>query len=580
MDTKIKTGILVAFALLWGLSGCRKNALDTLPFFQINTEKGKVLPSGSIALIARIKDTGGVPLDSCGIVWSSVEADIQNISGALQIFSKKPPAAQDTVAFQFTPPEPGQTYYFRAFGVLGSRKVYGIALSYTLGEIAALGELKPEVSNDSATVSGRLSGLSTLPDGLEEHGIVYSTTNPMPERDAPDCQYLNLKEAFRDTLFEATLTGLSFNNLYYYRTYARAGGRTWHSKKTATFEVTDGWRHLPNFISYQLGTAVVVDNQAYMGFGSKGIFPYSNTALDNALYRFSPANGWNTGLPVLNAQKRTEVALFALKDTIYTLLGGYLPGGFTCPSAFTLLDFQTFAIGSNTWQKAARQPPITRRVKAIAFTANGKAYVGGGKIFVYDTTAPNADICPYRDSFLSDFWEYTPENGRWRQVASLPYRDFNNPQVFTGGRAEAISFSDGAFGYVGGGVFESLYLRDLWRFVPPLDASDPGRWEFVAYLPGVPRVDATAFAINGNMYFGWGLDPFTGYLSDFWELRPAVIPLEWRRRTPCPGPRRGNAYHFVLNGKAYFGGGINRVWDGFQALNDLYSDFWEYTPPK
>lgn len=578
MDTKIKTGILIAFALLWATNGCRKKDLDPLPFFQINTEKGRILPSGSIALIARIKDAGGVPLDSCGIVWSGVEADVQNISGVLNILSKKPQVSQDTVAFQFTPPEPGQTYYFRAFGVMGSRKVYGIALSYTLGEIAALGELKPEVSNDSATVSGRLSGLSTLPNGLEEHGIVYSATNPMPERDAPDCQYLNLKEAFRDTLFEARLTGLSFNSLYYYRTYGRAGGRTWHSKKTATFEVTDGWRRQPDFISYQLGSSVVSGNRAYMGFGSKGIFPYLSSSLDNALYTFDPQTGWNTNLPPLAAQTRTEVALFALKDTVYTLMGGYLPADQTC-AAFTLVDFQKIATNSSVWRKGTN-PPLLRRVKAISFTANGKAYVGGGKIFVYDTTVPNADICPYRDSFLSDFWEYTPENGRWRQVASLPYRDFNNPQVFTGGRAEAVSFSDGAFGYVGGGVFESLYLRDLWRFVPPTGPADPGRWEFVTYLPGLPRVDATAFAINGKAFFGWGLDPFSGYLSDFWELELSNPLATWGERTPCPGPRRGNAYHFVLNGKAYLGGGINRVWDGFQGLNTLYFDFWEYTPVK
>ena len=557
-----------------------------MPFFQVDTERGIASPSGSVPFISRVKDYGGARMDTCGVVWSTSETDVQTLSGQLQVFRRVPESPQDTFMFTFNPPEPGQTYYFRAFAVLGGRKVYGIALSYTLGEIAALGELRPEVFNDNAIVWGRLSGLATLNAGVEEHGFVYSATNPFPERDAADCQVKNLREAFRDTLFNDTLTGLAFNQSYYFRTYAKVGGRVFHSKKTAVFHVKDGWRRLPDFISYQLGATAVLNGQAYMGFGSRGIFPYLSSTLDNGLYRFDPLTGWNTTLPPLAAQKRTEVALFALKDAVYTLTGGYLPAvaGLTCPAAFTLLDFQKFDVASATWKKES-SPPIQRRVKAVSFVANGKGYVGGGKIFVYDPTVPNADICPYRDSFLSDFWEYTPENERWRKVAPLPYRAFHLTQDQPGGRIDAIAFSDGRNGYVGGGLFESLYLRDLWRFVPPTSDTLPGKWEFVNYLPSppgspnLPRTDATAFTIGDKAYFGWGLDPFNGYLSDFWEL-DLKNPSAWTARRPCPGPRRGNAFGFGLNGRGYLGGGIDRVWDGFSSLPLLLFDFWEYTPEE
>lgn len=583
MDTKIAvrtTAVLFVLGLL-GLFACRQKELDALPFFQVETEKGIVSPSGSVPFICRIRNDGNGGIDSCGIVWSRSETAVQTLSGPLQVFQRAPASAQDTFMFVFSAPEPGQTYYFRAFAVLGERKVYGIALSYTLGEIAALGEIPPKVSNDSATVWGRLSGLRTLSDGVEAHGFVYSATNPAPELGAADCQFKNLNAAFQDTLFSDTLSGLAFNQRYYFRTYAKVGGRVFHSKKTATFQVKDGWKRLPDFISYQLGSTAVWKEKAYMGFGSRSVASYFSSTLDNTLYQFSQTGGWNTTLPPLEGQftpKRTEVALFALKDTIYTLTGGNLPDGLTCPAAFTVLDFQKFGVISSSWRKG-QNPPILRRIKAVSFVANGKGYVGGGKFFVYDTTVPNANICAYRDSFLSDFWEYTPENGRWRQVASLPYRTSNATQDQTGGRIEAIAFSDGRNGYVGGGVFENLYLRDLWRFVPPANETDPGRWEFVNYLPGLPRTDATAFTIGDRAYFGWGLDPFTGYQSDFWEL-DLKNPLNWKPRTPCPGPRRGNAYGFGLSGLGYVGGGIDRVWDGFNSFNILHFDFWVYTPEE
>jgi len=565
--------LIPVFTLLF--FSCQKKDLTALPFFNVVTDSRTTGKAGSIQMIGQITELGDTPVDSCGFIWYTSVAGQPALSVGQRIYLS-PPAPETPFSTEFKAPETDRTYYFRAFAVMGPRKMYGTLLSYDLDELVTFAGLKTIISNDTAVIWGRITGLQILGTVAEEHGFVYSATNTTPTVDGTDCIIKNLKQAAFDTVFTAALTGLNFNTKYYVRTYLKSGERRFYSKKTATFEVLDGWRKPAGFGPYQFGASTTSGGKAYMGFGVIGVGPvYLNSSLDpNGLYEFDPAKGW-IPLPVFPGRRRTEVGLFSIGDTIYTLTGGFLFPGTTCPPA-TLTDFYKFSIAAQTWHPATGVVPLQRRLNAVAFSLSGKGYLGGGKIFVYDTTQP--PICPYRAVFLDDFWEYNPIDGQWRQVASMPYRVANDPQNRVGGRVEAIAFTDDRYGYVGGGVFESEYLRDLWRFIPPVSDTDPGRWEFVNYLPDLPRTGASGFSIGSKGYFGFGINPFAGYLSDFWELDLAKPGSGWQQRKSCPGPRRSDAFAFGLQGKGYIGTGIDRVWDGFQNSSTVYSDFWVYTP--
>jgi hypothetical protein len=569
-----------ALALAAGLLffSCKNKELDPLPFFQVVTDSRSTATVGSIQLIGRITDLGNTPVDSCGFIWYTSEAGQTTLTPGQRIYLP-PPAPETPFSTDFQAPQTDKTYYFRAFAVMGPRKMYGTLLTYNLDELVALAGIKTAVSNDSAVVWGRITGLQVLRAIAEEHGFVYSATNTLPTVGGADCKAENLKQAALDTAFTATLTGLNFNTKYYARAYMKAGGRLFYSKKTDVFEVKDGWRRLPNFGPYQLGAATVTGGKAYMGFGVPGVGPiYLESSLDpNGLYEFDAAKGTWKPLPVFPAQRRTEVGLFSIGDTIYTLTGGFLFQGTTCPPA-TLTGFHKYSIGSSKWQAASSFPPFQTRLAAMAFSVNGRGYFGGGKIFVYDTLQP--PDCPFREVYLTDFWEYTPATGKWREMPSLPYRLVNDPQTRVGGRAKAVVFADNQYGYMGGGVLEFQYLRDFWRFVPPANDADPGRWEFVNYLPDPTRTGASGFVVGSKAYFGFGVNAFLGYRSDFWELDLSKPGSVWKSRKPCPGPHRSDAFAFGLNGKGYVGTGNDRLWDGFQASLLVYSDFWEYTPEQ
>ena len=130
----------------------------------------------------------------------------------------------------------------------------------------------------------------------------------------------------------------------------------------------------------------------------------------------------------------------------------------------------------------------------------------------------------------------------------------------------AVSFTIGNKVYFGGGS-GSL---DFNEFDPAT-----GKWTKKSNIPGVgvERGFGIGFSIGDKGYVGLGTDISSDnkiqYLkNDLWQYDPATD--KWSRKADLPGEARDGATCFVVNGKAYVGGGAGGT--------NLYADFYEYNP--
>ncbi|MDP4236397.1 MAG: kelch repeat-containing protein, partial [Bacteroidota bacterium] len=142
----------------------------------------------------------------------------------------------------------------------------------------------------------------------------------------------------------------------------------------------------------------------------------------------------------------------------------------------------------------------------------------------------------------------------WQKIAPMP----------GGARDAIICFSIGNVIYSGGGPKKDFYAYDAQK----------GSWTRKADLPGVGqnRAFSFSFSIAGKGYIGTGTDSGVSILkSDLWEYDPSLN--SWIQKADFPGGDRDGLGVFVVNGKAYVGGGADA------ALN-VYSDFYEYDPAE
>lgn len=97
-------------------------------------------------------------------------------------------------------------------------------------------------------------------------------------------------------------------------------------------------------------------------------------------------------------------------------------------------------------------------------------------------------------------------------------------------------------------------------------------WKRAADFPGEGRVSSTAFVIGTKAYIAAGVSKGNGgpYYKDMWEYDSLTD--RWTRKADLPGTTRHMALAFVLNGKAYVGGGM------FSLPYDCAPDLYEYTP--
>ncbi|RAK63970.1 Kelch repeat-containing protein [Hymenobacter edaphi] len=176
----------------------------------------------------------------------------------------------------------------------------------------------------------------------------------------------------------------------------------------------------------------------------------------------------------------------------------------------------------------------------------GTGFYLGGKVY---TVVPGNN----------ELWAYDPLQNAWSRKAPHPV----GPLTLTTHVGELVSFVLGNAAYVG--VSVSSPPSDQFRFYRYDPATD--QWSTPSSAPYVRS--------RSSAVFGFGTK---GYLIDTGPMDGQKV-MEydpqlgfWRRIGTFPGPARTLSTFFVLNGKAYVGGGSTGT------SSDLLLDFWEFSP--
>ncbi len=195
--------------------------------------------------------------------------------------------------------------------------------------------------------------------------------------------------------------------------------------------------------------------------------------------------------------------------------------------------------------------PGKGRTGAVAFTINGKSYVGLG-----------IDGDDYE---MKDFWVY---NGSWKAVDDFPGAP----------RYGAVAFSDGKYGYVGLGYADNVnkqgeegkseWFSDFYRFDPT--QATGSQWTKMPDFPGKVRRSGVAFYVSGKGYVGMGRgEDKEGTYNDFYTFNPGTN--TWETEVMYYGSPREGAVAFVIGESAY-------ICTGRQGESDYVNDVLKFTP--
>ena len=225
---------------------------------------------------------------------------------------------------------------------------------------------------------------------------------------------------------------------------------------------------------------------------------------------------------------------FVLGDKVY-----FGTGFNSGQDAEYLKDFWVYSTASDFWTKLADFPGEPR-VGAVAFTINGKGYMGLGY---------NGKIK------LKDFWEFNPTTNLWTQKA-----DFGGTA-----RYGAIGFALGNKGYMGTG-YDDNDTRDFWQYDPTTNA-----WTQIASMGGSKRQYGAVFTINEKAYVCTGINNGT-LQTDLWMFDPTTN--TWTEKNKINATTswtiiRSNGTAFTLGTKGYVCLGYN---------SGVRQDCWEYDP--
>lgn len=245
------------------------------------------------------------------------------------------------------------------------------------------------------------------------------------------------------------------------------------------------------------------------------------------------AQGWlqKQDIPDGSFAGRWGAYCFSVNDKIY--VGGGYVGNFISKN-----DLWEYDVVSDSWTQRQSLPGSTNRTAAVAFSINGKGYVGLGA----------QDFNTINTVFLNDLWEYDPVNDSWSQRASIP----------DSARMKSSCFVINDKVYIVGGLtgYPELASNDLWMYDPSSD-----QWTSKQPYPAQYIYNSMSFAIVNKGYTVGGrvktlTSPASTTSKETWQYDP--VNNNWIDKSDfCDTLGRESGVSFVLNNKAFVGLGMS-----------------------
>ncbi|MFL0122964.1 IPT/TIG domain-containing protein [Tenacibaculum maritimum] len=210
-------------------------------------------------------------------------------------------------------------------------------------------------------------------------------------------------------------------------------------------------------------------------------------------------------------------------------------------------DFWEFNTVTSTWSQKANFIGA-KRGGATHFAINGEIYIGLG-----------VDFEPYIPLVYEDFYKYNPSDNTWVQIADVPFDIYDGNK-----RTKTGAFVIGNIGYFTGGAFSTGDI-DCWSY-----NSSTNIWTRIADFES-PRNSTASFELNGFGYITGGTPIGGSNRKDCWRYDPSID--SWTQIEDVGDIERGRHFSFVLNGKAYVGGGGIYNSGGSNGY-----DFYEFIP--
>lgn len=245
---------------------------------------------------------------------------------------------------------------------------------------------------------------------------------------------------------------------------------------------------------------------------------------------------------------------FTIGDDVYVGLG-YSEGDYYSSFYKYNATSETWSLATPIPEKTTENPEgATLRREAVAFSVNGKGYIGLGV-----------------DEFnnrLKDFWEFNPETKIWTMLegaAAFPGTERQGAVAFAFDTNDD-KINDVAYVGTGRGILDGddrSLLSDFYKFKGSV-------WTENNTYSGRKTTDATTFVIGKKAYLISG----DSNLDNVWEFNSEdeswKQKLDIDRDHGAENVQRTNAVAFVINGLGYIatGSGSN------------LREVWEYNPTK
>lgn len=205
-------------------------------------------------------------------------------------------------------------------------------------------------------------------------------------------------------------------------------------------------------------------------------------------------------------------------------------------------------------------PIVTVAANTFSYTDNG---LSGGQEYYYRVRADNSTDGASAATNIVSQTTGANSNGVWNTLAEGS--NTGNPYIVDG----ATAFTVGDVIYTTGSTDASGVInpsaKQLWAY----DAAT-GVFTQKAEFPGEARNRAVSFVLNGKAYVGGGSkgSGLANIVKDFWQYDP--VSNQWTQKADMGAVGRSMAFSFVSGTRAYVGGGI------LSTTGNSSKDFYEY----